>query len=596
MKDEYKTKAKLISELKELRGCNKELEALGTEYKRAEEEKEQAKIYLERSLESIPDGVVLLDKQGRFSYVNPTFLEWMGRESDEFIGKSFTEISFPFTNTETINIMLERVKRRLKTGETTTGTEVEIIGPDGKPRQQSYSAAGIKDEKGNILGEVIFMKDISDLKRVQKKLLDARENLEQRVEERTRELKRANDLLQREILERKRAEEALRRAHDELEQRVEERTEELARTTEKLKLELTERRFAEEALRESEEKFRSLFDTTRDAIFIANASTGIIIEANDAASILMDIPKEHLIGKHQSDLHPSEEAENYRQIFAEHVRSGKAITADISVQRPGGECIAVDISASTFYLGKEFFIQGVFRDISERKRVEQMKDTLLRDVSHELKHPVAMAIMELEVLKRKLVGKENIKEYTEALDKNLQRLKKEIHRIMEFSQYDVSEDSLKMSSLSLQTILDEVVEEFREDSLIKGIEIAIQSEPRLPEVYGIQDQLHRLLQNLVENALKFNLKDGKIEISVKPKDRFMEVRVQDTGHGISPENLPMVFERFFRGHGSITGVGLGLTICKDIVENHRGQIWIESEGEGKGTTVIFTLPIAQIDN
>ncbi len=134
---------------------------------------------------------------------------------------------------------------------------------------------------------------------------------------------------------------------------------------------ISERKQAETALRESEAKYHNLFDTSRDAIFIADASTGEIVDANEAACSLMSLPKRRVVGMHQSVLHPPEEAERYRSIFAEHVASGTAITTDIYVQRPNGERIPVDISASTSVLGGRLLIQGVFRDISERKRAEQ---------------------------------------------------------------------------------------------------------------------------------------------------------------------------------------------------------------------------------
>jgi PAS domain S-box-containing protein len=154
-----------------------------TERKRSEEETAETKAYLESSLASTPDGVLLLDKQVRFTYVNPIFLEWLGRESKDFIGKTVPEISPSFMTPETTKIIAERAKRRVQTGEPIVGVEVEHIGKEGKIIPISYSAAGIKDEKGNVIGEVVFLRDITERKKAEEKLKKTMEDLTRSNEE-----------------------------------------------------------------------------------------------------------------------------------------------------------------------------------------------------------------------------------------------------------------------------------------------------------------------------------------------------------------------------------------------------------------------------
>jgi len=122
--------------------------------KRAAEEVSRARAYLEHSLAGVPDGVLLLDKEGKFTYVNPTCLNWLGRSADDFIGKTIPEISPPIMTAENTKIIAKRVQRRLETGEVIAGVEVEVIDKDGKPMPLEYSASGIRDEKGNVVGEV----------------------------------------------------------------------------------------------------------------------------------------------------------------------------------------------------------------------------------------------------------------------------------------------------------------------------------------------------------------------------------------------------------------------------------------------------------
>lgn len=121
---------------------------------------------------------------------------------------------------------------------------------------------------------------------------------------------------------------------------------------------------------ESEAQFRVVFENCPDAIFLAYAESGIILEANKSASELMSMPREGLVGLHHSQLHPQEEAERYRAIFREHIQKGTAITQDVHIQRPSGELVPVDISARVLEVSGKRMVQGVFRDVTERRRGE----------------------------------------------------------------------------------------------------------------------------------------------------------------------------------------------------------------------------------
>jgi PAS domain S-box-containing protein len=136
-------------------------------------------------------------------------------------------------------------------------------------------------------------------------------------------------------------------------------------------MDVTEQKRSEEALRKSEERFKKLIDTAYDAIFIADAETGMIIDANAQAGVLLGMPVEQIKGMHQSQLHPSELAEHYREVFRRHLESGRAITENLYVCRKDGARIPVDISASVIELEGRRVNQGVFRDITQRKRSEE---------------------------------------------------------------------------------------------------------------------------------------------------------------------------------------------------------------------------------
>jgi PAS domain S-box-containing protein len=139
---------------------------------------------------------------------------------------------------------------------------------------------------------------------------------------------------------------------------------------------ITERKQAEEALGQSEEKYRKLMDMANDAIFLADVETGYIIDANRAASRLIGRPLEEIIGMHQMDLHPPEEAENYRLIFQKYVGKIAGVTEEIYAIHRSGRKIPIEISSSVVELGDRTVIQGIFRDVTERKRAKQLSDAL----------------------------------------------------------------------------------------------------------------------------------------------------------------------------------------------------------------------------
>lgn len=135
--------------------------------------------------------------------------------------------------------------------------------------------------------------------------------------------------------------------------------------------EITERKRMEYTLRQSEEKYRRLIETANDAIFIADVETGTILEVNKRAEELLGLPAEKIVGMHQAKLHPKEEAERYQKIFLEHTRSGRVLAENLFVRDRDGRKIPVDISASVVEIGGRKIIQGIFHNITERRRAEE---------------------------------------------------------------------------------------------------------------------------------------------------------------------------------------------------------------------------------
>ena len=300
---------------------------LGTVIERRKVEDEFRKVQ-ERFIgiyNSSKDAIGYCNMEGFFIDVNDSFVKLVGYEKSELLsGKKYQNI----TPVEYHDNDYQIKQKILATGEPVEH-EKEYIRKDGSRIPILVTAFLVRDKNNVPIGFAGIVKDITEHKKSREALKSLNESLERKVEERTRELVKINNEIQSEISERKRM---------------------------------------ENALRESEEKYKRLIEAANDAIFIADAETGVIIGANKKAGILLDLDVEEIIGMHQSQLHPKEESELYKNAFIEHVKSGEAISDELVVCDKHGERIPVEISASVIEVGGKKIIQGIFRDLRKWKQ------------------------------------------------------------------------------------------------------------------------------------------------------------------------------------------------------------------------------------
>ena len=237
----------------------------------------------------------------------------------------------------------------------------------------------------------------------------------------------------------------------------------------------------------------------------------------------------------------------------------------------------------------------VLRDITAQKELERMKSNFLSVVSHELKTPLHSIKGFVEIIRMGKAGPitELQADFLATVKEQTQVLQRMIEDLLVFSRLEAGQLHLQVETLSLAEIAKRVVQKLAPIAQEKHLQLANQLSESFPLVEGDYIRLEQVLTNLVENAIKFTPAGGRITIGGEDRGETVVIWVQDTGIGIPESEHERIFERFYQVDTSerraYRGAGLGLTICKHIVERHHGRIWVKSR-PGAGSTFYVELP------
>jgi histidine kinase len=227
-----------------------------------------------------------------------------------------------------------------------------------------------------------------------------------------------------------------------------------------------------------------------------------------------------------------------------------------------------------------------------------MRRQLIGDVTHEMRTPLSAIKGYMEGLIDGVISAtpETYNQvYAEA-----DRLQRLVNDLQELSRVEAGTYQLKIESATPTLLVETVVNNFNRQFDEKGLILKHTYEANLPKVSVDKDRIVQVLTNLVGNALQYTPTGGVVTISVSRVKNEVNFEVTDTGIGISPEHLSLIFNRFYRTDKSRTrasgGSGIGLTIAQALVKAHHGRIWVKSAGEGEGTSIYFTLPISELNS
>ncbi|MEW6286157.1 MAG: ATP-binding protein [Chloroflexota bacterium] len=236
-----------------------------------------------------------------------------------------------------------------------------------------------------------------------------------------------------------------------------------------------------------------------------------------------------------------------------------------------------------------------FNEMAEKlNQVETMRRRLIGDVSHELRTPLTAIKGSMEGLMDGVLPAED--DTFQQIHAEAERLNRLVDDLQELSRVEAGAYPLDIRPLDVASLVQTVTKRLALHAQSKRISLDLDLTPDLPPLLADEDRTVQVLTNLVSNAIQYTPEGGRVSISAKRINHEVQISVRDTGIGIPPEHLPHIFDRFYRVDKSRSrqaggGSGIGLTIARALVEAQGGRIWVESNGEGTGSTFHFTLPI-----
>jgi PAS domain S-box-containing protein len=356
---------------------------------------------------------------------------------------------------------------------------------------------------------------------------------------------------------------------------------------------ITERKRMEEELKASEERYRDLFENANDGIYILDRA-GRIVSFNRKAEELTGYTFEEVRGQPYTLLVSSgPERKKARRAFLKNMR-GQPDKNELTIIRKDGREVTLELSTRPIWQGGQIVgIQGIGRDITERKELERLKSDFISTVSHELRTPLTSIKGYVDLVLAGDVGPltPEQKEFLTIVSQNTTRLTELINDLLEIERLESGKIEFEFAELDLAEVLENVARSLQVNAEQKGLEFLTETPSGL-KVRGDRERLAQVFLNLLSNAIKYT-PAGTVELRAHQEDDAVVVEVRDTGIGLSESDLQKLFQKFFRSDNpyvrKMGGTGLGLSIAKAIVERHGGTITVTSQ-LGQGSTFTVRLP------
>ncbi|MGQ0560425.1 MAG: PAS domain-containing sensor histidine kinase [Gemmatimonadota bacterium] len=372
---------------------------------------------------------------------------------------------------------------------------------------------------------------------------------------------------------------------------------------------ITDKKIAEDALRVSEAKFAGIVNISADAIISIDADQRII-HFNSGAEEIFGWSASEMIGDTLDVLIP----ERFRASHPQQIRNFAASPVDarrmgerreISGLRRNGEEFPAEASISKLTVGDQRIFTVVLRDVSERKQREETyrrlyeeaqravaaRDDVLSFVSHDLGNPLAAIRIATAVLLKRIDPEDPDFKQVAGIREAIEQAQGLIRDLLDIQKAEAGKLALHFEKLDIDQLIDESIQALRPMIDEKSVRIAREIAREVPRVEADRDRILQVLSNLLGNAVKFSPAGGSVVVNTAQNEWEVVVSIHDRGPGISADDLPHIFDRYFQARkAGKVGHGLGLSIVQAITKAHGGRVWAES-ALGEGSTFYFSLPL-----
>lgn len=320
---------------------------------------------------------------------------------------------------------------------------------------------------------------------------------------------------------------------------------------------------------------------------------GITIDLNEAAEKITGYSKNEVIGKpHLEIFHGTHDKKVCPLFVYAFKRQEPMISIESTIKKKDGEPITILLTATPIYDHEENFLGGfeLFRDISIVKKLESERKYIFSSLAHDMKNPIVASLGFLSRLLAGKVEKQQQQSYLELIRNELKTAEELITNFLNFSRFEEKEYKPTPAPFNIADAINKQIGHAKILADEKNINLVTELPVNtLPAINADAEMIQRVVNNLLDNALKFTNPEGTITVRLFNREKDFLIQIADTGIGMPNDQIPYVFEAFYQGVRDQKGSGLGLSIAKTIVEAHGGEIWAECT-LGKGCTFSFTLP------
>lgn len=343
-----------------------------------------------------------------------------------------------------------------------------------------------------------------------------------------------------------------------------------------------------QALRQEKEQLSSIVSSMADGVFTLSREGEIIVMNPPARAYLDNWNYEHNDQGNKEKQLPSKLEDALNEVIAEE----RAVLKESVVQGRNYVMLVTPLYDESYVRG----CVAVIRDMTEERRLDKLRKDFIANVSHELRTPISLLQGYSEAIVDDIAEtKEDKNELAQIIYDESLRIGRLVNELLDLARMEAGHIQLHLDSVAVQAFVERIVHKFQGLASENEVELTLSMDmnEQIGEMDG--DRIEQVLTNLIDNALRHTVQGGKVQVYAQSNSDFFHVEVEDNGSGIPEEDLPFVFERFYKADKSRVkkekqGTGLGLAIAKNIIEAHHGKIVVKSK-LGVGTTFTFEIPM-----